>query len=383
MSAALAFPACPLPAEAEALRPQVREFLAEALAGYSPAALAKSWLGFDLDFTKKLAQRGWIGMTWPRRYGGGERTAFDRHVVVEELVAAGAPVMAHWIADRQSGPLILRLGTEEQKQKYLPPITRGESCFAIGMSEPDAGSDLASVRSRAVKVPGGWILNGTKVWTSNAHRCQAMIALFRTGTVESRQLGLTQFLVDMPGEGIRVNPIVDMTGEHHFNEVVFEDCFLPDAQLLGAEGNGWAQVTSELALERSGPERFMSSMPLLTECVRSLGAAPEPAAAAAIGRLFARHAVLRQMSVSIAGRIQRAQDPQLEAACLKDLGGNLEQAVPEMLQALLDGEPACGPDGPDYRRLLAAVTEMAPSFTLRGGTREVLRGIIARGVGLR
>lgn len=383
MSAALAFPACALPAEAEALRPRVREFLAEALAGYSPAALAKSWLGFDLEFTKKVAQQGWIGMTWPRRYGGSERTAFDRHVVVEELVAAGAPVMAHWIADRQSGPLILRLGTEAQKQKYLPPITRGESCFAIGMSEPDAGSDLASVRSRAVKVPGGWLLNGTKVWTSNAHRCQAMIALFRTGTVESRQNGLTQFLVDMPGAGIRVNPILDMTGEHHFNEVVFEDCFLPDAQLLGAEGNGWAQVTSELALERSGPERFMSSMPLLTECVRSLGTAPEPAAAAAVGRLFARHAVLRQMSVSIAGQIQREQDPQLEAACLKDLGGNLEQAVPEMLQALLGDEPLCGPDGSDYRRLLAAVTEMAPSFTLRGGTREVLRSIIARGVGLR
>lgn len=383
MSAALAFPACPLPPEAEALRPQVREFLAEALAEYSPAELAKSWLGFDLAFTKKVAQRGWIGMTWPRRYGGGERSAFDRHVVVEELVAAGAPVMAHWIADRQSGPLILRLGTEEQKQKYLPPITRGESCFAIGMSEPDAGSDLASVRSRAVKVPGGWVLNGTKVWTSNAHRCQAMIALFRTGTVESRQHGLTQFLVDMPGEGIRVNPIIDMAGEHHFNEVVFEDCFLPDSQLLGAVGNGWAQVTSELALERSGPERFMSSMPLLTQCVRMLGPAPQPAAAAAIGRLYARHAVLRQMSVSIAGRIQREQDPQLEAACLKDLGGNLEQAVPEVLQALLDDQPLCGPAAPDYQRLLAAVTEMAPSFTLRGGTREVLRGIIARGVGLR
>ena len=383
MSAALSFPACRLPAEAQALRPQVREFLIEALAGYPPSQRGKSWLGFDVAFTKKLAGRGWIGMTWPKQYGGGERSAFARHVVVEELVASGAPVMAHWIADRQSGPLILRYGTEAQKQKYLPPITRGESCFAIGMSEPDAGSDLASVRSRAVKVDGGWVLNGTKVWTSNAHRCQAMIALIRTGSLESRQLGLTQFLVDMPASGIKVNPIIDMTGEHHFNEVVFEDCFLADGQLLGGEGNGGAQVTSELALERSGPERFMSSMPLLSEFVRQLGATPDATAAAAAGRLFARHAVLRQMSVSIAGQIERHQDPQLEAACLKDLGGDLEQAVPDVVHALLEQPPMPGAAGSDYARLLATVTEMAPSFTLRGGTREVLRSIIARGVGLR
>ena len=383
MSAALSFPPCKLPPQAEALRPQIREFLAHALAGQPVLQRAKSWLGFDLEFTKKLAERGWIGMTWPKEYGGGEKTAFERHVVVEELVAAGAPVMAHWIADRQSGPLILRFGTEAQKRKYLPPITRGESCFAIGMSEPGAGSDLASVRTRAVRAPGGWRVNGTKVWTSNAHRCRAMIALFRTGSIESRQLGLTQFIVDMPSAGIKVSPIVDMAGEHHFNEVVFEDCFLPDEQLLGAEGNGWAQVTSELALERSGPERFMSSMPLLVDFVRRVGASPDAASAAAVGRLFARHAVLRQMSLSIAGQIQRRQDPQLEAACLKDLGGDLEQAVPETIHALLDDEPMCGEGSPDYARMLAAVTEMAPSFTLRGGTREVLRGIIARGVGLR
>ena len=383
MSAPLSFPPCKLPAQAEALRPQVREFLAEALGDQPVLQRAKSWLGFDLEFTKKVAARGWIGMMWPREYGGGAKTAFERYVVVEELVAAGAPVMAHWIADRQSGPLILRFGTESQKQKYLPPIARGESCFAIGMSEPDAGSDLASVRTRAVRVDGGWVVNGTKVWTSNAHRCQAMIALLRTGSVESRALGLTQFVIDMPFAGIKVSPIVDLAGEHHFNEVVFEDCFLPDEQLLGGEGNGWAQVTSELALERSGPERFMSSMPLLVDFVRQAGPSPDAASAAAVGRLFARHAVLRQMSLSIAGRLERNEDPQLEAACLKDLGGDLEQAVPETLHALLDEQPMCGQSSPQYERMLAAVTEMAPSFTLRGGAREVLRSIIARGVGLR
>lgn len=383
MSISPAFPFHRLPESAEALRSQVRDFLREALIDYPASERAKSWLGFDRDFSKKVAERGWIGMTWPQRYGGGERSSFERYVVVEEMVMAGAPVLAHWIADRQSGPLILRFGTEAQKEKYLPPITRGASCFAIGMSEPDAGSDLASVRTRAARVDGGWVVNGTKTWTSNAHRCQAMIALFRTGSIELRQDGLTQFIVDMPTPGVAVNPIIDMTGEHHFNEVVFMNCFLSDEQLLGSEGSGWRQVTSELALERSGPERFMSSMPLLAEMVRAAGPDCESAAAGTIGALFARHAVLRQMSISIAGQLDKKADPQLEAACLKDLGGNLEQAVPRLARALNDEPTILSDYASDYVRSLARTTEMAPSFSIRGGTREVLRSIIARGAGLR
>lgn len=382
MSAALRLPAARLPASAEALRPQVRAFLAEALADLPMAERARSWLGFDAAFSRKIAERGWIGMTWPAAYGGGERSAFARHVVVEELVAAGAPVLAHWIADRQSGPLILRYGSEAQKRRYLPGILRGESCFAIGMSEPDAGSDLASVRTRARRVEGGWRIAGTKVWTSNAHRCVAMIALLRTGDADSRQHGLSQFIIDMPGPGITVRPIIDMLGEHHFNEVAFEDAFVPEGQLLGEENEGWAQVTSELTLERSGPERYMSAMPLLVEMLRALGPEPGEAAAATVGRLVARHATLRQMSLSIAAQIEDGRDPQVEAACLKDLGGDLEQRVPELAQAALPDPPLLGENASDYARVLACVTAMAPSFTLRGGSREVLRTIIARGIGL-
>ena len=372
------FPVFRLPKETLALRAEVRAFLAEALPDHDPAERAKSWLGFDPAFSRKLAEKGWIGMTWPKRYGGHERTALERYVVVEELVLAGAPVLAHWIADRQSGPLILRFGTEAQKQKYLPPITRGKVCFAIGMSEPDVGSDLASVRTRAVRGKGGWIVNGSKIWTSNAHRCQAMIALFRTGTPESRQAGLTQFVVDLPTPGVTVNPIIDMAGDHHFNEVVFQDCFLPDDQLLGSEGSGWAQVTSELALERSGPERFMSSMPLLSQMV-----ARSDGAEAAIGRLVARHAVLRQMSLSIAGQLEQGLDPQLEAAGLKDLGGNLEQLVPDLAHDLMPEAPVLAENASAYAVTLAKTMEMAPSFSIRGGAREILRSIIARGAGLR
>lgn len=383
MSTLPQFPPFRLPKETDALRLEVRAFLQEAMKDYTAADLAKSWLGFDRNFSRKLAERGWIGMTWPKRYGGGERSALERYVVVEELVLAGAPVLAHWIADRQSGPLILRFGTETQKMKYLPSITRGESCFAIGMSEPDAGSDLASVRTRAARTDGGWIINGTKIWTSNAHRCQAMIALFRTGPADSRQAGLTQFIVDMPTPGVTVNPIIDMAGDHHFNEVVFHDCFLSDEQLLGSENSGWAQVTSELALERSGPERFMSSMPLLAELVSIASDDCGGTVAADIGALVARHSVLRRMSISIAGQLQDGKDPQLEAACLKDLGGNLEQLVPHLAHNLLPEQLILSPHSSNYAQSLAHTMEMAPSFSIRGGAREVLRSIIARGAGLR
>ena len=159
-----------LPPEAEALRGEVREFLREHLGTPAAQRRAHSWGGFDRAFSRTMGARGWIGMTWPKRYGGHERTFLERYVVLEEMLAAGAPMGAHWIADRQSGPLLLRFGTEAQRQRFLPAITRGELAFAIGMSEPESGSDLASIRTRAVRADGGYVVNGTKVWTSNAHR---------------------------------------------------------------------------------------------------------------------------------------------------------------------------------------------------------------------
>src|SRR5499427_9520426 len=151
-----------LPPAAEALRAEVRDFLRREL-GDAPAVLrAHSWGGFDRAFSQKMGTRGWIAMTWPKRYGGHERSALERYVVLEEMLAAGAPVSAHWIADRQSGPLLLRFGTEAQRQRFLPAIARGELAFAIGMSEPDSGSDLASIRTRAEKVDGGYRVKGTR-----------------------------------------------------------------------------------------------------------------------------------------------------------------------------------------------------------------------------
>ncbi len=371
------------PAEAESLRTQVRAFLAEALADRSPLRRADSWMGADPAFSRELARRGWVGMTLPRAYGGHEAGPWARYVVIEELLAAGAPVSAHWIADRQSGPLILRYGTEAQRQAHLPGICRGERYFCIGMSEPNSGSDLASIRSRAVRDGEHWVLNGQKVWTTNAHHSHFMIGLLRTGEkTENRHGGMSQFIIDLKAPGVTVRPITDLSGGRHFNEVYFDNVRLGADALIGAEGQGWEQVTAELAFERSGPERFLSSMALLHTLVDAIGPRPDAAQAAAVGRLVARLAALRQMSLSVTADLAAGQDPAWAASCVKDLGAVFEQDIPEIAQAVLDASPSVD-GGSDHAQVLAALMQMAPSFSLRGGTREILRGIIARGLGLR
>ena len=378
------FELCRLPAAAESLREEVREFLSTELADFPTARRAFTWMGSDPAFSRKVAARGWIGMTWPRRYGGGERTALERYVVLEEMLAAGAPVGAHWVGDRQSGPLLLRYGTEEQRERLLPPICRGEIFFCIGMSEPDSGSDLASIRSRAERVAGGWRLNGTKLWTSGAALSDFMIGLFRSGgAADSRHEGLSQLLVPLRTDGIAVRPIRDLAGNDHFCEVIFTDAVISEDSLIGAEGGGWAQVMAELAYERSGPERYHSCHPLLTELVRALGPVAGGRARVAIGRQVAELATLRAMSTSVAGLLAAGGNPALEAAVVKDLGGMYEQDLPGIAQGLVAIEPRTDEGAGDLERVLAHLSQNAPSFSLRGGTREILRGIIARGLGLR
>ncbi|MCX7374380.1 MAG: acyl-CoA dehydrogenase family protein [Alphaproteobacteria bacterium] len=367
-----------LPATAGALRAEVRAFLAGH--HWTPTVRARSWMGFDREFSREVGQRGWIGMVWPREYGGHARSGLERTVVLEEMLAAGAPVGAHWIGDRQSGPLILRLASEEQKRRILPGIARGELAFCIGLSEPEAGSDLAALRTRAERTPGGWKLNGRKIWTTFAHLSDYMIALVRTSAAPeggSRHAGLSQFLVDLRLSGISIRPIHDMLGEASFNEVTFDDVLLPEDALLGAEGAGWAQATAELAYERSGPDRYLSSFPALAAAVDPLRTVP--GAEAPLGRMVARLATLRQMSLSIGGMLERGEQPAQEAALSKDVGNDFEQALPEAIRALM--EPDDMPH--DLRALLDDLAQLAPTFSLRGGTREILRSIIARELGLR
>lgn len=368
------------PIDAAALRAEVRDFLVRHQPNADAAGRSNSWAVADAAFTKALGSAGYIGMIWPKQYGGGERHPLERYIVLEELLAAGAPVGMHWIADRQGGPLLLRYGTDAQRQAFLPRMAAGEVYTCIGMSEPGSGSDLASVRTRGVQAGDGWRISGQKVWTTNAHNAHYMIALVRTVTGSERQDGLTQFLIDLKAPGVTVRPIIDLVGGHDFNEVFLEDVLVPDSMRVGDEGAGWKQVTAELSLERSGPERYLSSLALLLEFIRLAGASPTAANAAAIGRFTAELWTLRQMSRSTAAKLAAGDDAALEAAMVKDLGNSFEQALPRVLQGLSDADLAG--DG-DFARALALLLQVSPSFSLRGGTREVLRGIIARGLGLR
>jgi hypothetical protein len=308
----------------------------------------------------------------------------ERFIVTEELLAHGAPVAAHWIADRQSGPLLLRYGTEEQKQFFLPKIARGECYFVIGLSEPNSGSDLASLSSMAKKVDGGWVLNGSKVWTSVAHHAHYTIALVRTSpkNPENKHEGMSQFIVDLKAPGVTVRPIRLMTGEHHFNEVIFEDVFIPDNMLVGEVGNGWKQGMAELAYERSGPERFLSTFPLFAELVRVLESTDDKQAKIAVGLLTARLMTLRQMSLGVAGLLQEGVTPDIAAALVKDLGTQFEKEVFEVARTLISSQPSLTSPS-RFEVLLAQAILHSPGFTLRGGTTEILRGIIARGLGVR
>jgi alkylation response protein AidB-like acyl-CoA dehydrogenase len=376
-----------LPSESEALRAEVRAFLDEEMASVSRVARAKSWFGCDPEFSRKLGERGWIGMSWPSRYGGHERPASDRYVVTEEMLAAGAPVGAHWIADRQSGPLILRFGTDEAKDKLLPGIVRGETYFCIGMSEPDAGSDLAAIKTSATRKEGGWVVNGSKLWTTNIAEAHYMIALVRTEKAgEARHAGMSQLIIDLETPGVTRSPIVDHQSEPHFGEAHFDDVFVPDAMVVGTPGNGWDQVNAELSLERSGPERYLSSYRLFEELVLAHrpdgGAGGDPVVERLIGDLTARFWTLRQMSLSVSDSIGRGLNPVAEAAIVKDLGATLEQDLPMQVQASLAGD-FDDPSLETVREVMQFLLLFSPIFSLRGGTREILRGIIAREIGLR
>ncbi|WP_327152025.1 acyl-CoA dehydrogenase family protein [Nocardia sp. NBC_01329] len=373
-----------LPPEHEDLRGNVRTFLAEEIAMGRITPRCDQWLGgWDPAFSRRLGESGWVGMTFPTKYGGSGKGALARFVVTEELLAAGAPVAAHWIADRQTGPGLLRFGSAEQKEAFLPLIAQGQYYFAAGMSEPDTGSDLASVRTSGRRIDGGWRVSGTKVWTSGAHLAQAMVVLARTEPRSSdRHAGLTQFIIELPDPNVQIRPIRLLTGEHHFNEVVLDDVFVPDTRVLGEPGSGWKQVTSELAMERSGPERILSTFPLLAAATDYLAENSSRIDMARFGAVVARIWALRQMSLAVAGRLEVGAAPAAEAATVKDLGTRFETVVIDTVRLLTELEPDSGSDQ-EIPRMLAESILHSPGFTLRGGTNEILRGVVARQLGVR
>lgn len=339
----------------------------------------------DRDFARRVGRHGWIGITWPTEYGGGGKTFLERYVLQEEMIVAQAPATSFSTADRQSGPILLKYANEAIKREIIPKIVSGDVSFCIGMSEPNSGSDLFAASARAKRVEGGYVVRGTKIWTSYAHECQYMIGLFRTAdaTETDRRHGLSQFLVDLSLPGISVNPIVDLSDKHSFNEVVFDDVFLPEDRLIGIENEAWKQATSELAYERAGPDRFLETVFVLFALVEVLGSSPAAREAEGIGRLVAQLHTLRRMSVSVSGMLANGAEPTLQGSIVKNLGTIWEQELPEKARELAAFVDRSTATYQKFEHALRDATLIAPKLTIQGGATEILRGIIARALGLR
>ncbi len=336
----------------------------------------------DKEFSKKMAAKGWLGMALPKQYGGHDRSAVDRFIVVEELLRSGAPIGYHWVADRQTGSVINRFGTEEQRERFLPMICRGEIGFSIGMSEPDSGSDLASVSMRAERGANGWIMNGSKIWTSSAHENDFFVCLCRTSPIEdgNKHQGLSQMLVDLKSPGLEINGIPFLDGSPGFNEVVMTDVFVPDELVLGEVGMGWAQNTSELAYERGGPDRWLSTFGVLEQFLAMHeGTQLGDRAVEMLGGSIARYWGLRNLSLTVARMIDQGGAPSVESALVKEMGTRFEQDTLLKLTELVDLEPS--PESASmFERMFTAATLTGPSFTIRGGTIEILRSVAAKGL---
>ncbi len=372
-----------LTAAERALQSQVRAFLAAEL----PVGQHTPGLGMDARsdkaFSRKLGARGWLGMAIPKTYGGQDRSAVDRFIVTEELLRWGAPVRHHWVADRQTGPIILRYGTEAQRRHFLPLICAGEISFSIGMSEPDSGSDLASLKTKATRDGDGWVLEGTKIWTTMAHENDYAVVLCRTtprDEVPDKRQGMSQLIVDLRAEGVTATPIEFIDGSADFCEVVFDEVFVPGDMVLGEIGAGWTQNTSELAYERGGPDRWLSSFPIVQELLRlRAGGTLDDSLADLLGGVVASYSVLHNLSLSVARSIDTGGAPAIEASLVKEMGTRFEQDVVNAVLALVDFEPNVASRSL-FEELLVTATLTAPAFTIRGGTLEVLRSVAARGL---
>ena len=340
-----------------------------------------SWIvGHDEKLATVLAARGWIGMTWPTEYGGGGRSPLERFVVVEQLIAGGAPIAATWFADRQMGPSLLQFGTEEQRKQWLPGILDGTSMWCIGMSEPDNGSDVAGLRTRAVPADDGsgdWIVNGQKVWTSGAAVADWIYLIARTDPDAKPHAGLSEFVVDMRTPGIEVRRIVDMTGNDHFCEVHLHDVRVPGANLVGELNGSFRQVMRQMEHERGGIDRLVSNRLLFDDLRRS-------------GWIDSSDPLIRQEMAAIetAYRIGRllvlretlGQAPKQFSAATKTFCTEFEQRLAGFAARVAGPYATLLDPSGDLGSRIARATCYAPAYTIMGGTAEILRNILGERV---
>lgn len=376
-----------LTAEQEAFRTEIRQFLATEVP--EDKRTEDGWIvGFSREFSRKLGARGLIGVTWPKKYGGQERSYLDRVILTEELLRAGAPVAAHWLGDRQVGPALLAYGSEEQKAEILPRVTNGEIVFCLGMSEPGAGSDLASLRTKAEEDGDDFLLTGQKIWTSFAHVADYAYLVARTDANAPKHKGISEFLVDMKTPGITVRPLIDITGEHHFNEVFFDGARIGKKWLIGEKNRGWYQIASQLDYERSGIERLLSNYPLFRDTVKyaeEQGLTKDPVIRNQLAQMRIELDIGRSLVYKVAWSLTKGFVPNYEAAMAKCFCTEVEQRIAQTVSSILGDYAVLMPGSPAARLAGRAAHEYlyAPAYTIQGGTSNVLRNIMAiRGLGL-
>ena len=353
--------------EWEQLRERARRVALQGIADYGWHH--DSWInGFSKDFSKVLAAEGWIGMTWPTEFGGGGRPGIERIIVAEEMIGLGAPVAASWVADRQMGPSIYTFGTPDQRAEFLPGILSGKTTWCIGMSEPDAGSDLASLKTSAVRDGNDFVVNGQKTWTSVAADSEYCYLICRTGTDGPPHRGVSEFIVPMDLPGIEVRTIVDMVGNDHFCEVFFSDVRVPAENLVGVEGDAFRQTMVQLAHERGGIDRLVSNRPLYRLALASADAS-DPLVRQEIAAIETGYRLGRLMVY----RGALGQSPADFSAGTKAYCTEHEQRVARFAAWVLG--PAATIDSG-----LANAICYASAYTIQGGTSTIMRNILGERV---
>ena len=382
-------------AEQEKFRQEVRSLLEEEIRLGTFEPRCDAWAtGYSAAFSRKMAIRGWIGLTWPQEYGGQGRSYMDRLVLTEELLRYGAPTACHWFADRQIGTAIIAFGNAEQKQEILPKIIKAEAFFAIGMSEPEAGSDLANLKTRAIEKDDCFIIDGQKVWTSGAEYKNYIYLIARTDPDVPKHKGISELVMRLDLPGVTVRPLIDMAGGRHFCEVFFDSVRIPKTSLIGEKNHGFRQMMSQLDYERSGIERIMANYPLYDQLLnycketRRHGKrlCEEPLIRQRLARLEVDFEIGRLLIYRVAAVMDEGKVPNYEASLAKDFGTAYEQRLANTAMDIL-GLHGQLLGGSNYAPLHGMAPEsylMCRGYTLMGGTSEVLRNIIAqRGLGLR
>lgn len=381
-------------AEQEKFRQEVRAFLEEKIKSGAFEIISNGWLeNSSQEFSKEMSQRGWIGMTWPKEYGGQERTYMDRAILMEEMLTYQAPIAYHFLADRQVGPAIIHFGSDDQKKKYLPKIINAEMSMALGLSEPNAGSDLVSVKTFAKEEGDFFILNGQKVWTTGAHRADYVWMIVRTDLDAPKHKGISEFIVDLKSPGVTVRPIINIAGVHSFNEVFFEDVKVPRENMVGVKNRGFYQLMAQVDYERAGLERLMQNYPVFANLVEYVKKekrsgrplCEDPIVRNTLAELEVEYQVGRLFCYQVAWTLTQGRIPNYEAALCKAYCTQYEQRLSDAATRILgpSGQLMPGSKWAPLEGEAASSYLWSVSYTLQGGSLEVLKNIVAtRGLGL-